>query len=1142
MSLHFCLSRKLLQTPRNTLQVSSISQAAWLALGMLWIAQAAGAAETARCENFAARLDSLEGRVQWQATGDNQWHEASLNQTFCYGDTLIVQEKRAALRLSNNTLVRLNEHSSLKLIPPDKGFWVELSEGAAHFLTRTPKSFTVKAPYVNAAVEGTEFLVTAENGSNQVGVIEGVVRSGNPAGSVLLMQGQSTRTSSSQQSPGAPVVLKLNDFVSWAMYFPPLPNRLNLPEDVKAQLAKGEDGQVIQRISQDQQASAEILSLGAALALNRGQLPQAQQLVQRALTLNPKHPDAQAIAALIDLGSGNVERGQQRAAQNVLDNPFNPTALIAHSYSQQGQGRLEGALDSALEAQRIAPTDSQIIARVAELNLALGRKAQARTALDKALALAPNHSRLLTFKGFSLLAQRKGRAAQSYFSKASSIDSGDPYTHLGWGMALIQQGHLEQGREHLELAVVLDPANSLLRSYLGKGYFEENRLKLAETQLNLAQTLDPNDPTPWYYLSQVKHDQNHYGEALQLIETAIDKNANRAVYRQDGALDSDESTRLADKARIYQAMGAEQLAINAAADAVRAAPNDYAGHRAMAIALTGKEGAQTARANEALQASLLAPIGATPLAPGFAETAMQVLPGAGPHEIGINEYNAAFTPNGINGFVAALGAGNNTRATEGQVQLVGEKTDLSLGQYHYSSDGFKENNDRDYLVNEAKLKYQVTDNFLAQVTAGEREDDLGDISESIARDVLSSNVRSKSKKEAYSAGFVYSPAEKVKVLGVKTRKHENFDSHFENSFPGFLIKNDEQSIVRSDITQITGNIASVVGQFFTGYEEYTIHRAGDFYSAFEVDGISLGEPEVLYDAATEKMKSYYLEYIYENDWLFGGVGVERQNIKDFYSSWDESLIKGELGLNCPFDIFCKATHDEFVSLPIQGRESFHYRLRGTYAGRTDYAPYSQIKIDALSFVKEGQGWGGIVSYQDADIRHAPEYDNELKPMTAPDFHEQEYSAQVATAFGGLDALTFTYAHNKSKTLYREGIVVRGSIPHKANTEMIGLMLEKAVLDNVIITANLKSIDQKYLFPLQNNILDFPTRVRFINLDLNLRYEPTHWLQTRISVLNALENKKPYVDDAPANMNAQREATLDSFIAERVVALSAKINF
>ena len=822
----------------------------------------AQAEEGKRCSEYAARLDSLEGKVQWQIGGESQWQAASLNQTFCYGDIIRVDEKRAALRLSNNTLVRLNEHSSIKLIPPTQSFWVELIDGAAHFLTRTPKSFTVKAPYVNAAVEGTEFLVSAHNGVNQVGVIEGVVRSGNTAGSVVLTQGMSTQTTSAEQAPGAPVQLKLNDFVSWAMYFPPLPNRLNVPADIKTLLEQGKDGEVIARINQDAQASAEILSLGAALALNRGQIPAAEALVQRAFKLNPKHPDAQAIAALLDLGRGEAERGQQKAAQNVLDNPFNPTALVAHSYSQQSQGRLQGALDSALEAQRIAPGDSQIIARVAELHLALGQKAAARQALDKALALTPKHPRLLTFKGFSLLAERKGKAAQTYFANASSLDSADPYAQLGWGLALIQQGKLEPGREHLELAVVLDPANSLLRSYLGKGYFEENRLKVAETQLNLAKTLDANDPTPWYYLSQVKHDQHRYGEALQLVETAIEKNNNRAVYRQDAAMDSDAAARLADKSRVYQAMGADQLAISAASDAIRTAPNDYAGHRAMAMALTGKEGNQTARANEALQASLLAPIGATPLAPGFAETAMQVLPGAGPHEMGINEYNAAFSPNGINGFASVLGAGNNTRATEGQVQLVGEKTDFSVGQYHYSSDGFRENNDRDYLVNEARLKYQVLDTLMIQLAALEREDDFGDLSDQIVNEEYSKTSRRIKKKENYSFGFNYFMGDSLELIGYKSKKYVHNTSFSEEFLPwGDSFKSEIPYIAKPEVSALLAAVDTSFGIFSGGYNQ---SKMKEIFGGIYIDTVDGVEQEPFIDEFVQensRVTQYFIGYL-----------------------------------------------------------------------------------------------------------------------------------------------------------------------------------------------------------------------------------------------------------------------------------------
>jgi len=1105
------------------------------------ITSAAAAEQTKRCAEYAARLDSLEGKVQWQIGGESQWQAASLNQTFCYGDIIRVDEKRAALRLSNNTLVRLNEHSSIKLIPPTQSFWVELINGAAHFLTRTPKSFTVKAPYVNAAVEGTEFLVSAHNGVNQVGVIEGVVRSGNTAGSVVLTQGMSTQTTSAEQAPGAPVQLKLNDFVSWAMYFPPLPNRLNVPADIKTLLEQGKDGEVIARINQDAQASAEMLSLGAALALNRGQIPAAEALVQRAFKLNPKHPDAQAIAALLDLGRGEAERGQQKAAQNVLDNPFNPTALIAHSYSQQSQGRLQGALDSALEAQRIAPGDSQIIARVAELHLALGQKTAARQALDKALALTPKHPRLLTFKGFSLLAERKGKAAQTYFANASSLDSADPYAQLGWGLALIQQGKLEPGREHLELAVVLDPANSLLRSYLGKGYFEENRLKVAETQLNLAKTLDANDPTPWYYLSQLKHDQHRYGEALQLVETAIEKNNNRAVYRQDAAMDSDAAARLADKSRIYQAMGADQLAISAASDAIRTAPNDYAGHRAMAMALTGKEGNQTARANEALQASLLAPIGATPLAPGFAETAMQVLPGAGPHEMGINEYNAAFSPNGINGFASVLGAGNNTRATEGQVQLVGEKTDISLGQYHYSSDGFRENNDRDYLVNEVRLKNRVTDTLLTQITATERKDDLGDVSEAVARDVLSSNLRDYSRKKAFSVGVLYAPVDFVELRAVKIRKNEDFKSHYENEFPGFLIKNDFFSPLTVDINELAGSLDTSGGQFFAGHATSSVEAQGYLATLLEANGMSLSDPIITQYPGNQELSRSYIDYLYEGANLTFSLGFEHLNIRDFYGVSREDFIRVGAKYSCLWGFICEISHDEFLASPLSARDSIRYQFIDGYAGRGDYLPYYRIKSDGLAIGRELFGWNFVTAYQFNGVKHPPE-NLELSPNAPPNFKERYFIVQLVGDFANLDAVGFRYTENRSRTLYDDDVRPRGNIPHQADTEIVEFWLEEGWGAGVFVSGTLKDVDQKYLFPLQLNDLDYPTRTRFVNMDLAARYEIYESLNLSAKILNVFGNSKEFIDGAPSSLGSKGSVSVDTLSTERIFALSVLFNF
>src|SRR5687768_922501 len=76
-----------------------------------------------RCEQWAAQLESAEGRVEWQSPQSTQWQAANSGFQFCYGDRVRVVQERAVLRLANDTLVRLQENSLVNLLPEEKGFW-----------------------------------------------------------------------------------------------------------------------------------------------------------------------------------------------------------------------------------------------------------------------------------------------------------------------------------------------------------------------------------------------------------------------------------------------------------------------------------------------------------------------------------------------------------------------------------------------------------------------------------------------------------------------------------------------------------------------------------------------------------------------------------------------------------------------------------------------------------------------------------------------------------------------------------------------------------------------------------------------------------------------------------------------------------
>jgi hypothetical protein len=94
------------------------------------------AALAATCEEPIAEAVSVEGIVEVQRAGETQWQTVRLNDTFCPGDTIRVDDRsRAALSLVNQPLLRLDQNSTITLggVEEEKGAIVNLARGAVHF-------------------------------------------------------------------------------------------------------------------------------------------------------------------------------------------------------------------------------------------------------------------------------------------------------------------------------------------------------------------------------------------------------------------------------------------------------------------------------------------------------------------------------------------------------------------------------------------------------------------------------------------------------------------------------------------------------------------------------------------------------------------------------------------------------------------------------------------------------------------------------------------------------------------------------------------------------------------------------------------------------------------------------------------------
>jgi hypothetical protein len=192
------------------------------------------------------------------------------------------------------------------------------------------------------------------------------------------------------------------------------------------------------------------------------------------------------------------------------------------------------------------------------------------------------------------------------------------------------------------------------------------------------------------------------------MQSAIELNDNRAVYRSRLALDSDLAARSAALGRIYSDLGFEQLALVEGWKSVNADPSDYSAHRFLADSYSILPRHEIARVSELLQSQLLQPLNTTPIQPRLAESNLFLISSAGPATLGFNEFNPLFNRNGINFQATGLAGEQGTYAGEGVLSGIYKNASYSLGGFHFQTDGWRTNSAQTDNIANAFLQFELS--------------------------------------------------------------------------------------------------------------------------------------------------------------------------------------------------------------------------------------------------------------------------------------------------------------------------------------------------------------------------------------------------------------------------------------------------
>lgn len=772
-----------------------------------------------RCHPPVAQLLSVQGPIEIQPVGQGPWRAVRADEGLCPGDSLRAGRfGRAAVLLLPETQLRLDAGTTLN-IPAEpansNATWLDLLTGAVHFISRHPRPLRIKTPFVNAAIDGTEFILRVDDSQTGLWVVEGRVTASNPAGSLVVEGGQAA-VAQAGQAPVRRLDLRPTDAVAWALHYPRLLDGrppAAPAADARAQvLAMQRQAGIQAALDQamaipEEAVDADFLALRAGLLLGAGRVAEAGADLDKALGLNPDQGSALALKAIAALVRDERDAARQAATRAVERAPGSPQAHLALSYVQQADFQLPAALSSVERALALDGEDALAWARLAELRLALGEARQARDAAARAVGLDSGLAHPHTILGFAALGRADMAAARQAFQEAIRLDSSDPLPRLGLGLTRIRAGELAAGRGEIEAAASLDPSDALIRAYLGKAYFDEKRDGLANTQYQLAREFDPRDPTPWYYQALLEQSRHRPGEALAHLEQSIARNDGRAVYRSRLLLDQDQAARQASAARIYTDLGFARQGLLRGWQSVHLDPANHSAHRFLADGLAHLPRAEIARASEQLQAQLLQPLSPAPVPPQSAEAKLLLPRDSGPAYPSLNEYNALYLADGGSLRLGLAAGSDDTFAHEVVVSGLWNRVALSLGQFHYQTDGYRLNNDMDQDLGNLFIQAALTPEFSAQAEFRRRRLEHGDLNLNLRQDG-SLPLRTDKRVDTDRLGFNFHPAPQTTWLASVTRVEPRETLEYEGPF---TITADAEGYVAETQFQWRGRGVALVG-------------------------------------------------------------------------------------------------------------------------------------------------------------------------------------------------------------------------------------------------------------------------------------------------------------------------------------------
>jgi outer membrane receptor protein involved in Fe transport len=200
-------------------------------------------------------------------------------------------------------------------------------------------------------------------------------------------------------------------------------------------------------------------------------------------------------------------------------------------------------------------------------------------------------------------------------------------------------------------------------------------------------------------------------------------------------------------------LGFEQLALVEGWKSVNTDPGNYSAHRFLSDSYSVLPRHEIARVSELLQSQLLQPINITPIQPQLAESNLKIMEGIGPSALSFNEFNPMFQRNRMALQADGIVGGDDTLGGDIVFSGISDKISFSAGQFHYQTDGFRENNDQEQYIYNVFAQGSLSHKTSIQAEYRNTDTESGDLTRLFDPDNFFANLRKERDTESVRFGF-----------------------------------------------------------------------------------------------------------------------------------------------------------------------------------------------------------------------------------------------------------------------------------------------------------------------------------------------------------------------------------------------------